>query len=489
MKAFNPIETTISEVHKAMQDGQVSCRELTEFYLEQIARLDQRGPRLNAIIEINPDALKEADELDRRFRECGLTGPLHGIPVLLKDNIQTAGLNTTAGSLSLKDFKPIEDAFIVKRLKAAGALVLAKTNLHEFAIWGETISSVLGQTLNPYDLTRTPGGSSGGTAAAVASNMGLIGIGTDTVNSVRSPASACCLVGIRPTMGLVSRSGIIPCSLTQDTAGPICRSVEDAVRTLDCIAVYDGTDAVTARGFRKHPASYTDSLKKDGIKGKRLGVLKSFFGSEPCNEAVNEIMRSALSKLEACGATIIYIEEIIDSQYLTDKVNVNMDDFKADLDAYLASLGGEVPMHSMAEIIASGKYHPGIEANLKRAMSLAVGTPGYNEKLICQDALKTRLLKLMADYNLDALVFPHQQQLVCKVGGAQKQRNGVLCAVTGFPSIVVPAGFAADENAPIGVPVGMEFVGRPFDEPVLIELAYGFEQAAQVRRPPEFTIV
>ena len=236
MKAFNPIETTISKVHQAMREGGLSCRELTEFYLEQIARLDRQGPKLNAIIELNPDALKEADELDRRFREQGLTGPLHGIPVLLKDNIQTAGLNTTAGSLSMAGFKPKEDAFIVKRLKGAGAFVLAKTNLHEFAIWGETISSVQGQTLNPYDLTRTPGGSSGGTGAAIASNMGLIGIGTDTVNSVRSPASACCLVGIRPTMGLVSRSGIIPCSLTQDTAGPICRSVEDAVRTLDCIA-------------------------------------------------------------------------------------------------------------------------------------------------------------------------------------------------------------------------------------------------------------
>lgn len=488
MRAFNPIETTISEVHKAMQEGRLSCRELTEFYLDQIARLDRQGPKLNAIIEINPDALENADELDRELSKQGFTGPLHGIPVLLKDNIQTAGMHTTAGSLSMKDFKPREDAFIVKRLKAAGALILAKTNLHEFAIWGETISSMLGQTLNPYDLTRTPGGSSGGTGAAIASNMGLIGIGTDTVNSVRSPASACCLVGIRPTMGLVSRSGIVPCSLTQDTAGPICRSVEDAVRTLDCLAAYDSTDAVTARGYRQRPASYTKSLKKDGINGRRLGVLMSFFGNEPSNEAVNEIMRSAVSRLRDCGAEIIYIEEKIDSQYLTNEMNVNMDDFRHDLDAYLASLGNDAPIHSMAEILESGKYHPGIEDNLKKAMSLTVGIPKYNEKLICQEKLRTKLLKIMADLDLDAFVFPHQQQLVCKVGGAQKQRNGVLCAVTGFPSIVVPAGFAADENAPVGVPVGMEFVGRPFDEPILIELAYGFEQAAAVRRVPEFAV-
>ncbi len=486
MRAFNPIETTISEVHKAMIEGRLSCRELTEFYLEQIARLDQRGPRLNAIIEINPDVLKEADELDRKLHKQGFSGPLHGIPVLLKDNIQTAGLNTTAGSLSMKDFKPTEDAFIVKRLKAAGALILAKTNLHEFAIWGETISSILGQTSNPYDLTRTPGGSSGGTGAAVASNMGLIGIGTDTVNSVRSPASACCLVGIRPTLGLVSHSGIVPYSLTQDTAGPICRTVEDAVRTLDCIAAYDSDDALTAKGFRKRPLSYMDSLKKDGVEGKRLGILHSFFGSKSCNEPVNKLILKAIQKLKACGADIIDIEEQIDSQYLTDKLSVHLDDFKHDFDAYLDSLGAKAPIHSMEELLAGGRYHPGIEANLNKAMSLNAGTAEYNEKRMRQEELRLKILKLMADYDLDALVFPHQQQLVCKVGEMQQQRNGVLCSVTGFPSIVVPIGFSADVNAPIGVPVGMEFVGRPFDEPILIELAYGFEQAAAVRKAPEY---
>ena len=485
MNAFNPTETTIAKVHRAMEDGRLSCRALTEFYLEQIEKYDKRGPKLNAIILVNPDALPEADKLDSFYAEHKtFAGPLHGIPVLLKDNVETKGLATTAGSLSMEGFVPDEDAFIVKKLKEAGAIILAKANLHEFAIWGETISSILGQTLNPYDLTRTPGGSSGGTGAAVAANMGLIGIGTDTVNSVRSPASACSLVGIRPTMGLVSRSGIVPCSLTQDTAGPICRTVEDAAKCLDAIAAYDSADDITARGFKKRPASYTKSLKKDGAGGKRIGVLRSFFGSEAVNEPVNKVMQEAFVKLKSCGAELTDIEEQIDSQYLTDEVNVNLDDFRHELDGFLSSLGSKAPIHSTEELLESGKYHKGIEENLKKAMRLKPGTPKYNEKLILQDKMRTKLLKLMADYDLDAFVFPHQQQLVCKVGDSQKQRNGVLCAVTGFPSIVVPAGYAADANAPIGVPVGMEFVGRPFDEPVLIEIAYAYEQHSKVRKPP-----
>lgn len=485
MKELDLMEITIQKVHQAMKEGKLTCRQLMEFYLERIEQYDRKGPSLKSVILVNPRAIQEAEKLDRRFAEQGdLTGPLHGIPVLLKDNVNTSDMATTAGSLSMEGFVPPEDAFIVKRLREAGALILAKTNLHEFAIWGETISSVLGQTLNPYDLTRTPGGSSGGTGAAVANNMGLIGIGTDTINSVRSPASACCLVGIRPTMGLVSRSGIVPYSLTQDTAGPICRTVEDAARTLDCLVAYDREDARTAWGFGRRPACYMDYLKPEGAKGKRLGVLKSFFGTEPVNQPVNQVMEEALKNLEACGAVLVSLDEAIDSKELTSQVSVHLDDFKHDLNQYLESLGEKATVHSMEEILASKKYHPGIEENMKTAQKLSVGTPQYNEKLIRQERLRTRILKLMADYNLDAMVYPHQQQLVCKVGEAQKERNGVLCSVTGFPSIAVPAGFAKTLEAPIGVPVGMEIIGRPFSEPVLIEIAYGYEQKAQVRRPP-----
>lgn len=272
------LETTITEVHEAMLAGALTCRQLVEYYLQRIEAYDQQSPRLNAIILVNPNAMLEADALDAALKSGGLIGPLHGIPIILKDNVDTFDMATTAGSQSLMGFVPEEDASIVKQMRAAGGLILAKANLHEFAIWGETISSILGQTLNPYDLTRTPGGSSGGTGAAIAANFGLIGVGTDTVNSIRSPASANNLVGIRPTVGLVSRKGIVPYSLTQDTAGPICRTVSDAVALLDVIAGYDQLDDQTAWCYGRIPETYTAFLNRDGLKGKRIGLLESFLG-------------------------------------------------------------------------------------------------------------------------------------------------------------------------------------------------------------------
>lgn len=488
MKNFQLMETTISKVHAAMLSGELSCRQLVEAYLARINAYEKKGPSINAIISVNPNALDEADRLDATLKETGkLIGPLHGIPVMLKDNIDTFDMATTAGSASLEGFVPDDDAFITVRLRRAGALILAKTNLHEFAIWGETISSILGQTLNPYDLTRTPGGSSGGTGAAIASNIGIIGIGTDTINSVRSPSSANSLVGIRPTIGLVSRDGIVPYSLTQDTAGPICRTVEDCVRTLDVIAGYDTADAETAWSVGRQPSSYLPFLKVEGMKNKRIGILESFFGKENYNQAVNTVVRDAMKYFEMGKATLIPITDDIDSGWLTRDVSVHLDDFKTHLNSYLSALRIDAPVHSMEEVLASGKYHPGVEDNMMTAMKLDVGTPEYNKKLVRQAEMRTRIMKIMADLELDAIIYPHQQQLVCKVGSGQQQRNGVLCSVTGFPSIVVPAGFAPSPEAPIGVPVGMEIIGRPFSEPVLIEIAYSFEQASHLRRPPVST--
>lgn len=485
MTQFSVMECTIRQVHQAMLAGKLTCRELTEQYLARIEAYDKKGPALNSIILVNPKALETADELDRSLKKTGkLSGPLHGIPVMLKDNVNTFDMPTTAGSASLDGVVPPRDAFIAERLRKAGALILAKTNLHEFAIWGETISSILGQTLNPYDLTRTPGGSSGGTGAAIAANFGLIGIGTDTINSIRSPASANSLVGIRPTIGLVSRDGVVPYSLTQDTAGPICRTVEDAVRTLDIIAGYDDNDPVTAQSVKRTPESYQAFLNKDGLNGKRIGVLESFFGKEDFNQGVNEAVRDALKYLEQGGATLVPVTEPIDSAWLTKEVSVHLDDFKTHLDQYLSGLDASAPVHSMADVLASGKYHPGVEENMRTAMSLDVGTPEYNQKLLRQADVRIQVLKIMADLELDALVYPHQQQLVCKTGASQQQRNGVLCSTTGFPSIAVSAGFAPSPDAPIGVPVGMEIIGRPFSEPVLIEIAYSFEQLSHLRRLP-----
>ena len=273
-------EATINHVHEAMRAGKLTCRQLVEDYLERIVAYDKQGPALNAVILVNPRARETADELDAHFRESGFVGPLHGIPVLLKDNVDTADMPTTGGSLSLAGVVPDDDAFIVQKLRKAGALILAKVNLHEFAVWGETASSLGGQTLNPYDLTRTPGGSSGGTGAGIAANLGMVGIGTDTVNSIRSPASACSLVGFRPTLGLVSRDGIIPYSLTQDTAGPITRTVADAVKVLDAIAGYDAAEQSTALAAGHIPERYADFLGAGGLHGVRLGIIKSFFGAE-----------------------------------------------------------------------------------------------------------------------------------------------------------------------------------------------------------------
>lgn len=485
MSIFDIKELTISDVHKAMLAGQLTCKQLVSEYLKIIEGYDKQGPCLQAIVTINHQALERAAYLDKVLQNTGkLSGALHGIPVLLKDNINTHDLPTTAGSLAMENFIPSSDAFITKRLREAGAIILGKTNLHEFAIWGETISSILGQTLNPYDLTRTPGGSSGGTGAAIACNMGLIGIGTDTINSIRSPASACNLVGIRPTMGLVSRSGIVPYSLTQDVAGPICRTVEDAVRTLDCIAAYDVNDQETSWSVGRKPVSYLESLKHGGLNGKSIGVLKSFFGQEKHHMEVNKVIQEAIAKMENLGASILWLDEDIDPALLLKEASVHLDDFKTHLEDYLNSLGDQAPVRSMQDILNSGKYHPGVLENIKMAMSLSVGTPPYNEKLLKQKNIRTKVLNIMANKRLDAIVYPHQQQLVCKVGSGQQERNGVLCAVTGFPSITVPAGFAPSITAPIGVPVGMEIVGRPFSEPVLIEIAYEFEQQTQFRRTP-----
>lgn len=480
------MEATVAGIHAAMLAKEISCRDVVEFYLRRIEAYDAKGPHLNAVILVNPRAGEEADRLDAEFRKTGkFAGPLHGIPVLLKDNFDTFDMPTTAGSLSLAGFVPPDDAFVTARLRTAGAIILAKTNLHEFAIWGETVSSVLGQTLNPYDLTRTPGGSSGGTGAGIAANFGLIGMGTDTINSIRSPASANSLVGIRPTIGLVSRDGIVPYSLTQDTAGPICRTVEDAVRALDVIAGYDSADAETAWGVGMAPPSYTAFLKRDGMKGRRIGVLESFFGKDPVHAEVNRVVREAITVFSQNGAEVLSITEAIDSGWLTSKVSVHLDDLKDHLNGYLRVLPPAAPVHSLEEVMASGKYHCGIKANMETALALSTGTPEYNAKLALRAETRTRVMKLMAGYRLDAIVYPHQQQLVCKTGESQRERNGVLCSVTGFPSIAVPAGFSAPgPDAPLGVPVGLEIIGRPWSEPLLIEIAYGFEQASRFRKAP-----
>ena len=483
-KPFHLDEATISEVQAAYKSGTLTSAKLVQAYLDRIHADDQSGPKLNVVIHLNPNALREAAALDEHFRKTGnFVGPLHGIPILLKDNINTKDMPTTGGSLNLKDYTPATDAAITKKLREAGAIILAKVNLHEFAIWGETISSIQGQTLNPYDLTRTPGGSSGGTGAGVAANFAIAGIGTDTVNSIRSPASANSLVGIRPTVGLISRAGIIPYSFTQDAAGPLARTVTDAAKMLNVLVGDDPNDPATASSAGHTEQDYTKFLKANGLQGKRIGVLRSFFGTAPINEEVNRIANQALDDLKKSGATIVELNTPdLDSGKITSDISVHLYELKPALNAYLAA--SNAPVKSLEEIIASGKFHPNIRDSLTKAESLEMDD-SYRQRLQKRTELQQRVIKLMADERLDAIVFPHQKRLVVPIGETQVERNGALGAVTGFPSIVVPAGFSSPTpTATIGVPVGIEFLGRPWSEKLLLEIAYSYEQATKHRRPP-----
>ena len=480
-------EQTIAKIHAAMQRGELTSRELVETCLNRIEAYDQYGPKLNAVLRVNPRAIQLATERDETLRRQGMIGPLHGIPILLKDNIETADMKTTAGSVCLKEHQPAQDAFLVRKLKDAGAIILAKVNLHEFAVWGETVSSLGGQTLNPYDFSRTPGGSSGGTGAGVAAGFGVAGIGTDTVNSVRSPASANSLVGIRPTTGLVSRSGLIPYSDSQDTAGPIARTVGDAALLLDVMAGYDPADARTAYGFgQKGLGNYLAATVNPQLTGRRIGVLRSLFGEGEEQAQVNAAIEACISAMRSLGAEFVELSENVDSAGLARDVSVHLHELERDLDSYLRRLGPEAPVHSLRDVLASGRFHPGIGDNLRQAIALDSEGLEYLRRLREQEQLRRNLLKIMAQHKLDAFVFPHQQGLVVKIGRTQVGRNGVLASVVGFPSIAIPAGFSTPTTtAPLGVPIGIEFIGRPWSEYRLLEIAAALEQARPVRVPPQ----
>jgi len=486
-QSFQVTETSIDDIHRALQAGTLTCHALTEQYLLRIQQFDQQGPKLNAMLYVNPKALEQADAMDQEIKRTGKLKPLGCIPVILKDNYDTADMPTTAGSILLKGAIPEKDAFAVARLRENGALILGKANLQEFAMGGITASSLGGQTKNPYDLTRTPGGSSGGTGAAIAANFAAVGTGSDTGGSIRSPSSANSLVGIRPTAGLISREGIVPISVTQDTIGPLTRNVADCAHMLDAMAGYDPNDPITALSVAHIPQTYTAYLKS-GLKNARIGVLQTLFGSGPDYEEVNQVVKNAIAALKNQGAVIVLVEDgALDSNELLEKANVEDFEFKSQIKRYLDSQGSRVPVHSLAEIIASRKYdHPTLDKRLALAQSRDVTDPEYKDRRIKLDALKIEVANLMAQNHLDALVYPYQKRLVVPIGETfQPDRNGILASLTGFPAIVVPAGFSAPKStAPIGVPVGLEFLARPWEEPELLMLAYGFEQAVHARKPP-----
>jgi amidase len=492
---FQLMEASIDEIHRGFASGKLTCHGLVQQYLDRIKAYDQQGPTLKAMLYVNPNVLEQADAIDKEFKDKQFKRgaklkPLQCIPVVLKDNFETFDMPTTGASLALKGMQPSKDAFTVARLRQNGALILGKTNMHELALAGLTVSSLGGQTRNPYELSRTPGGSSGGTGAALAANFATVGTGSDTMNSIRSPASANSLVGIRPTRGLISRAGVIPVSFTQDAAGPLARSVGDVAVMLDVMAGYDPDDPVTALGIGRVPATYTASLDRNGLKGARLGVLRTLFGTGPDHQEVNHVMANALEALKKQGAILVEIDDAaFDTGKLISDLDVQKYEYKFDLNNYLKSQP-DPPVHSLAELIASGEYHkPSVEKFLASAEAYENGLnePDYKDRRVKIDDLRVQLANLMAKNKAVALVYPHQKRLPVMIGEpTQAERNGILAALTGFPAITVPAGFSMPtESAPIGVPVGIEFLGQPFSEPQLLRIAYSFEQATHARKPPQ----
>lgn len=485
LKPFVLPEATISELQLAMEQGKLTSKQLVQMYLDRIAKYDDQGISLKAVLTINPEALHIAEALDQERADKGPRGPLHGIPILVKDNFDTSDMPTTAGCLCLQDSVPDQDADQIAKLKEAGAIILGKTNLHEFAFGITTSSSLGGQTRNPYAPDHYPGGSSGGTGAAIAANFAVAGLGTDTGGSIRIPSSFNSLVGIRPTIGLSSRDGIIPLALTQDVGGPIARTVEDAAILLDATAGYDPDDVATAYSVGRIPDSYTRFLDPSGLKGARIGVATELFPEGNDQEkAVSGVVSNAVHELESLGATVVNIK-IPHLAEINKYPSLSGYEFKFQLNDYLKELGEDAPYHSLAEIIASGEYDKTQEQSMKaREARESLDTQEYKDIVLKRTSLtRESLLKVMADNNLDAIVYPTSTQPPALIGESQSSgNNNRLSPFSGFPAITVPAGFTPD-----GLPVGIEFLGRAFDEGTLIKFAYSFEQGTHHRHAPRLT--
>ena len=485
-------EANIADLHDQMQRGELTSEELTDWYLERMEEIDRAGPTLGSMIEINPDVRSIAQSLDREWRASGPRGPLHGIPVVLKANIDTADqMYTSAGSLALADHVPPEDAFIVKRLRNAGAVVLGKANLSEWANFRSTRSSsgwssIGGQTRNPYDPTRTPCGSSSGSAVAVAANLTVVAVGTETDGSVVCPAGINGIVGIKPTLGLVSRSGIIPIAHSQDTAGPMARTVRDAAILLTAMTGVDAEDTATADAEIHH--DYSANLTADGLRGKRIGVIRSWYGAGS-NPHVDEIYEASIVALREQGAEIVDDIEIETEDMYDAEYEVLLYEFKADLNIYLESSGA--PLQSLADAIAFNKEHSdsvmpifGQEVFIEAEEKGPLTDEAYLEALESSKRIaREGIDNTLAEHGLDALIAPTNGPawMIDHVNGDSFGiGSSSLAAISGYPSITVPAGFVS------GLPIGLSFIGGAWNEKQLIEMAYAFEQATGARRAPEF---
>jgi Asp-tRNA(Asn)/Glu-tRNA(Gln) amidotransferase A subunit family amidase len=472
-------ELTVSLVHRAFLDGKTTAEELTQLYLD---RIEKHGRALNAITFVNPDAPETARKLDERMRESGLTGPLHGIPVIVKDNFNTVGIPTTGGSAALRDCVPPYDAFQVRRLKEAGAIVLAKSNMGEFAFDPlRTVSTVLdGPTRNPYDTGRVPAGSSGGTAAAVAADLGLVGMGTDTGNSIRGPSSHCCLVGIRSTMGLTSRAGIVPNNLDRDIGGPMCRTVADAVTVFDVVAGYDPDDPATETCRTRRAGDYTKNLNRTGLRGKRIGVFREIFMKDTLDRGIGALMEQAIVNLQAEGAVVVDPVDI--PEYREGPFWYNR--FAADLEDYLATLGDAARYRTVQEILDSGLAKVA-EKELRDSLGQPRPDDDPGRKKVEEKAeqLRQKVLATMERSGVDFLIYPTWSNPPRRIDDNESPHGNnspQLSPHTGFPAVTVPMGFTSE-----GLPGGLQILGRAWSEPSIFEVAYGYEQATLHRRPPK----
>jgi amidase len=488
-------EMTILEMQQEMSSGDLTARSLTEGYLKRIAEIDHAGPNLRSVIEVNPDALEIADALDVERRERGARGPLHGIPVLLKDNIETADrMMTTAGSLALAGTPTSRDATVVAKLREAGAVILGKTNLSEWANFRSSRSvsgwsSRGGQTRNPYALDRNPCGSSSGSAVAVAANLCAAAVGTETDGSIICPSHINGIVGLKPTLGLVSKAGIIPIAHSQDTAGPMGRTVSDVAALLGAMTGIDARDLST-EGVEKQPADYTQFLRADGLKGARIGVASNFFGHNPL---VDEIIDGAIAAMRDAGAEIINPANLVlPKEASENELEVLLYEFKADLNAYLAEGGPDCPVHSLADLIAFNEQHAGeVMPYFGQELVILADSKGPLTDEAYRNALDSNhrfareegIDAVMRTHGLDAIVAPSggPAWLTDYVNGDNHGgSSSAPAAIAGYPSITVPAGYVW------GLPVGISLFAGAFSEPTLIRLAYAFEQTTQARRPPQF---
>jgi amidase len=484
-------EATIAQIQTALRARQVTCRSLVDSYLKRIEAYDKQGPALNAIVVVNPNAAREADELDRRLAQTGPAGPLHCVPTIVKDNFETVGLQSADGSLSLEGFVSDKDAFLVRRIKAAGAIVLAKSNMAEFAFSPyETVGSILpGYTHNPYALDRVTAGSSGGTAAAVAANFGAAGLGTDTGNSIRGPSSHQALVGIRSTMGLTSRAGVAPLNLLADIAGPIARSVEDAVAVFQLIVGEDPNDPVTAASRGRATPNYSASLVRDGLKGARIGVLRQAYERPTTDAEIVNVFTKALADLKGAGAEIVDPATVDLEQVQRDQNAGLCMGFKYDINAYLAAQGARVPVHSLEEIIKSRRFHPSVQVRLEAAQA---SSPQGPDSAACREETRYRaafgaaVTRAMDALKLDAFIYPtwsNPPRLIGDLNSPDGDNSQIFSPRSGFPAINVPMGYTRN-----GVlPAGITFLGRAWSEATLIKLAYAYEQVTRHRHPPPTT--